>query len=68
MFIRKLINFLAPQQPKPQAAPLPKASTSPEADFNWPPSAEDVEAMTVVDLHAPEGSKRAPVPGFADVA
>ena len=66
MFIRKLIDSLSAQ--KQQPPPLPKVSPSPEADFNWPPSAEDVEAMTVVDLQAPEGSKRVPVPGFADVA
>ena len=70
MFIRKLLDFISAQpQPQPQqAAPVPNVSASPEAAFDWPPSAADVEAFSVVELRADDGSERAPVSGFADVA
>lgn len=66
MSIRKLIDFLSPS--KPQAAPVPNVSPSPEAAFDWPPSAEDVEAFSVVELRPDDGSERTLVSGFADVA
>lgn len=66
MYIRKLIDFFSPQQQ--QAQPLPNVSASPEAVFDWPPPAEDVEAFTVVELRADDGSERAPLSSFADVA
>ena len=68
MFTRKLIDFfLLPEKPQPE--PSPNAGPSPEAEFAWPPSAEDLEAFSVVHLRADDGSELAPVVvGFADVA
>jgi hypothetical protein len=68
MSIRKLIDFFSPQQQKQQAPPVQNVSASPEPAFDWPPSAEDVAAFSVVELRPDEAPERTPVRGFADVA
>ena len=63
MYTRKLIDFLFPETP--QIQPVPSVGTPPKAEFDWPPSAEDLEAFSVVPLHADDGSEVAPVSKIA---
>ena len=68
MYTRKLLDFLYPgtaQQPEP----LPSVGTSVDAEFDWPPSAEDLAAYGVVRLHADDGSEVQPaLVGSVDAA
>jgi hypothetical protein len=59
MKTRKLLNFFQPRIPQ-QPEPLPNAGIS-DAEFDWPPSAEDLEAFSVVHLRADDGSELEPV-------
>ena len=63
MYTRKLIDFFFPE--KQQIQPITKAPTAPKAEFDWPPSAKDMEAFTVVPLRADDGPETARV---SDVA
>jgi len=65
MYTRKIIDFFLakPQQPQPE----PNAGLSPEAEFDWPPSAQDLDEFTVVHLRADDGSEIAAA-DIADVA
>ena len=67
MYTRKLIGFFFPEkQPIPS---VPKVDTAPKAEFDWPPSAEDLYAFSVVHLHADEGSEIPPaVADYSEVA
>jgi hypothetical protein len=60
MVIRKLIDFLSPQ--KQHAAPLPEAEIAPDAEFDWPPSAADLEKFSVVQLRADDAPGRTTAP------
>jgi hypothetical protein len=62
MYTRKLIDFLYPRTAQ-QTEPLPSAGISEGAEFDWPPSAEDLEAYGVVRLNAHDGSESQPVVG-----
>jgi hypothetical protein len=59
MYTRKLIDFLNPRTPQQteQAEPLPNAGTAVDAEFDWPPSAKDLEAYGVVRVCANDGSE-----------
>ena len=59
MHTRKLINFLHPGTPRQpeQNEPLPNVGMALDADFDWPPSAEDLEAYGVVRVRADDGSE-----------
>lgn len=63
MYTRKLIDFLHPRTPQQaeQTKPLPNAGIAVDADFDWPPSAEDLEAYGVVRVRADDGSEIEPV-------
>ena len=66
MYTRKLIGLFHPRT-EPQTPPLATDGTSADAEFNWPPSAEDLEAYGVVRLCADDGSEIQPiVVGSAD--
>ena len=68
MYTRKLLDFLYPSTAQ-QPEPLPSAGTSVDAEFDWPPSAEDLAEYGVVRLHADDGSEVEPVVvGLSDVA
>ena len=68
MYTRKLIDFLYPRTAQ-QNEPLPSDGTSVDAQFDWPPSAEDLKAFSVVRLHTGDDSEIQPVPDrIADVA
>jgi hypothetical protein len=60
MYTRKLIDFFHPRTAQ-QTEPLPSAGISVDAEFDWPPSAEDLEAYSVVFLRADDGSEIQPV-------
>jgi hypothetical protein len=59
MKTRKLVNFFQPRT-APQPEPLPSEGISADAEFDWPPSAEDLEAFIVVRLRADDGSELEP--------
>jgi hypothetical protein len=63
MYTRKLIDFFFPE--KQITHPLPSPGPAPKAEFDWPPSAEDLAAFSVIPLHGDDGSEIAPV---SDVA
>ena len=62
MYTRKLIDFFHPRTAQ-QTEPLPSTGIAGDAEFDWPPSAEDLEAYGVVRLHANDGSEVQPVVG-----
>ena len=67
MYTRKLIDFLYSRTQ--QTEPLPNAGTSMAAEFDWPPSAQDLEAFSIVHLRDDEDSESQPVlAGFSEVA
>ena len=59
MSTRKLIDFFHPRTAQ-QTEPLPSAGISADAEFNWPPSAEDLKAYSIVRLRADDGSEIQP--------
>jgi hypothetical protein len=68
MYTRQLINFFYSRATQ-QTEPLPSAASSVEAEFDWPPSAEDLKDYSVVHLRADDGSEIQPVViGLSDVA
>jgi len=68
MYTRKFISFFYPPATQ-DTEPLPNAGTAVDAEFDWPPSAEDVAAFSVVRLHADDASdSRTSSCGSADVA
>jgi len=68
MYTRQLINFFYSRATQ-QTEPLPTAASSVEEEFEWPPSAKDLGAFSVVRLRADDGSEMQPViDGFSDVA
>ena len=68
MYTRKLIDFFYSRATQ-QTEPLPTAGISVDAEFDWPPSAKDLEAFSVVRLRADDGSEIQPViVGVSDVA
>ena len=68
MYTSKLIDLFYPRTPQ-QTEPLPSAGTSVEAEFEWPPSAEDLETFSLVRLHADDDPELQPVlAGFSDEA
>jgi len=64
MYTRKLIDFLYSRTQ--QTEPLPNAGTSVDAEFDWPPSAEDLQGFSIVDLRGDDESEIEAV--VADVA
>ena len=56
MYTRKLIDFFQPRTAQ-QTEPLPSTGIAVDAEFDWPPSAEDLEAYGVVRVSADDGSE-----------
>ena len=68
MYTRKLTDFFCPRTAQ-QSEPLPSEGTSVDAEFDWPPSAQDLEAFSIVHLQADDDSETQPVlAGFSEVA
>ena len=68
MYTRKLIDFFHPRTAQ-QTEPLPGTGITVDAEFDWPPSAEDLKDYSVVRLRADAGSEIQPeVVDFSDVA
>ena len=67
MYTRKLIDFLFSETQ--HIAPTPNAGIPAEAEFAWPPPAEDMDAFSVVHLHADDRPETAPAAAdFSEVA
>ena len=64
MYTRKLIDFFHPRTAQ-QTEPLPGTGITVDAEFDWPPSAEDLEAYGVVRVSADDGSEILSVGGNA---
>ena len=56
MYTRKLIDFFQPRPPQ-QNERLPNSGLAVDAEFDWPPSAKDLEAYSIVHLRAEDGSE-----------
>jgi hypothetical protein len=68
MKTRKFVRFFQPRTPQ-QPEPLPNLGISADAEFDWPPSAADLEAFSLVHLRADDDSEIEPVLlGFSDRA
>jgi len=65
MYTRKLIDLFHPRS-TPQTESLPNACTSVDAEFYWPPSSEDLQGFSIVDLRGDDESEIEAV--VADVA
>jgi hypothetical protein len=59
MYTRKLIDLFYPRSTQ-QTQPIPNEGPSVDAEFDWPPSAEDLEAFSVVHLRADDDSELEP--------
>jgi hypothetical protein len=56
MYTRNLIDLFYPRSTS-QTESLPNAGTSADAEFDWPPSAEDLAAFSIVELRADDESE-----------
>jgi len=59
MYTRKLIDLLYPRSTQ-QTEPLTTTGTAVDAEFDWPPSAEDLAAFSVVHLRPDDDSELEP--------
>ena len=58
MYTRKLIDFFQPRTPQQtEQTELPNSGLAVDAEFDWPPSAKDLEAYTIVRLRVEDGSE-----------